>query len=102
MRVKSLHTAVQMPAIVRSSCAYGRIARRGDTIRAVVDGQHHNDGTWTIRPDGAVCIDWRDWAWGKNPCHWIKQQGEMWIIERIDDSKNFVRVKRIEGNVNKL
>lgn len=67
--------------------------------KGLIAGQYTNDGPWTIRDDGAVCVDWRDKAWGKYPCYWIKEDTEgYWKLERVDDSKNFIRVRRVEGN----
>lgn len=68
-------------------------------IRGLVAGQYANNGTWKVKEDGSVCVDWRDWSWGKHPCFWIKEDTNgYWKLERTDDSTNVTRVKRIEGN----
>lgn len=67
--------------------------------KGVIGGQYSNDGPWKVGEDGAVCVDWRDKAWGKYPCYWIKEDTDgHWKLERVDDAKNFIRVRRIEGN----
>lgn len=67
--------------------------------RGLVAGQYANSGAWKIRDDGAVCVDWRDKAWGSNPCYWIKDDTDgHWKLERVDDARSFIRVRRLEGN----
>ena len=67
--------------------------------KGLIAGKYSNDGPWKVREDGAVCVDWRDSAWGKNPCYWIKEDsGGYWKLERVDNAKNFIRVLRVEGN----
>lgn len=68
-------------------------------VRALVAEQYGNEGPWSVKADGSVCVNWRDWTWGKHPCYWIKPDGDNWKLERVDDSKNVTRVKRLEGNV---
>ena len=72
-------------------------------IKGLVAGQFSNDGTWKVSDDGSVCVDWRDSAWGKHPCYWIKEDSDgFWKLERVDDPKNVTRVRRIEGNKHKM
>jgi hypothetical protein len=68
-------------------------------VTGLVAGQFANSGAWKVQDDGSVCVDWRDWSWGKHPCYWIKEDTDgYWRMERVDDPKNVTRVKRMEGN----
>lgn len=68
-------------------------------ISGLVGGQFANLGTWKVKDDGSVCVDWRDPSWGRNVCYWIKEDTEgRWKLERLDDPKNVTRVTRIVGN----
>ena len=65
----------------------------------MIGDQYSNDGPWKVVENGSVCVDWRDKTWGQYPCYWIKEDTNgYWKLERVDDNKNFIRVRRIEGN----